>query len=529
MQFATEKYIERSIQLGKEHFIKRFTITTQGSKQDLFLRQQQLMKLYFSIKDHQEEIIKALQMDFHRAEQETLALELIPLINDILHMIKSLPNWLTSKKVTDWSPVFVFGSIKVEKIARGLVLIIAPFNFPLLLALTPVAFAIAGGNSVILKPSESTPNISKLIEKIINDASLPKGLLSVVQGSIKETNYLISNPNFDYIFFTGSPRVGSIVATEAGKNLTPLTLELGGKSPVFITENIKQKNLKTLVKRILFGALVNSGQLCVRPDYILVHESQFDNLLIEIETILNEMFPICDEKVQYSHMIDTTAFEKTVKKLNESNGKFIMPSTVDKENFLSKDHFEMHKEKLFIPPTIVYDIDWNDSTMLEENFAPILPIIKYSNLDDTIDKVIKTFDTPLVQYIFSDSGNEINHILSRIRSGDALVNETIIHVGIQETPFGGIGNSGYGNYGGQYGFDTFVHERTIFKQPFWMDWSIAMRYLPYSSKKSNLIQTLTEKKPNFGRDLKWKFPWVNWSIGFLIFSISMGVYHNLFH
>lgn len=529
MQSTTAQEIDHSIQLAKEYFMERFKTSTQGSKGDIDIRKKQLMKLYFSIKDHQDEIVEALKLDFHRAEQETLSLELIPLINDILHMIDSLTKWTNPKRVTDWSPLFLFGSIKVQKIARGVVLVIAPFNFPLLLALKPVAFAIAGGNSVILKPSELTPNISKVIGKIINKAQLPQGLLSIVTGGKDETSHLIKSPNLDYIFFTGSTKVGSIIASEAGKNLTPVTLELGGKSPVFITENAKKQNLKILVKRLFFGAFVNSGQLCVRPDFVLVHESKFDELLAEMKVCLNEMFPTCDEDIQFSHMISETAYDKTINKLLASKGKFLLPSAIDHGDFLKNDYITQNKEKLFIPPTIIHDVDWYDATMSEENFAPILPIVKYDNLDAAIEKILANFDTPLVQYIFSDSQTETNHILSRIRSGDALINETIIHVGIQETPFGGIGNSGFGNYGGQYGFDSFTHERTILKQPFWMDWSIAMRYLPYTSKKSNLIQRLTENKPNFNRDLTRKFSWINWSIGFVLLSISMKFWNQLFH
>lgn len=468
-------------------------------KVDLQFRIRQLQKLYYSIKDHQDDIIDAMMKDFHRAPQETFSLELIPLINDILLMIKRLPEWLKPTKITDHAPPFMFGKVQVERIARGLSLVIAPFNFPLLLALTPVANAIAGGNSVILKPSELTPHVAQLMEDIIKDADLPDGLIHFVQGGIPETTKLLEDKNIDMIFYTGSPRVGSIVATAAGKHLIPCVLELGGKSPVFITENFNMSNLKTALNRLFFGGFANSGQLCVRPDYILIHESHYDQFIQQSKLILNKLFPELNKDTEFTHMISKSAYERTMQKLENTKGHPFFP-----QSFINTQD-ETKERNLLIPPTLICDIDWDDSIMVEENFAPIIPILKYHDLDEVIDKVIKYHDTPLVQYIFSDSQDDINHILSRVRSGDCVINETIIHVGIQEAPFGGIGFSGYGNYGGKHGFDAFTHERTIFKQPFWMDFALSMRYFPYSTKKTKLATLATENKPDFTRNGKKKF------------------------
>lgn len=476
-------------------------------KADLQFRVRQLQKLYYSVKDHQDAIIDAMMKDFHRSPQETFALELIPLINDILLMIKLLPKWIKPTKINDWAVPFICSNVQVEKIARGLTLVVSPFNFPLLLAMTPVANAIAGGNSVILKPSELTPHVAQLIETIVKDAELPDGLISFVQGAIPETTKLLENGDIDMIFYTGSPKVGSIVASAAGKNLIPCVLELGGKSPVFVTENFKMSNLKVALRRLFFGGFSNSGQLCVRPDYILVHESHYDQFTQQAKTILNEFFPQLDKNTEFTHMISKAAYERTMNKIGDTKGHPHFPQAFINEQSKDSDN----EENLFIPPTLICDVDWDDSIMQEENFAPVLPILKYDDLDEVIDKVLKYHDTPLVQYIFSSSQADINHILSRVRSGDCVINETIIHVGIQEAPFGGIGFSGYGNYGGKHGFDAFTHERTIFKQPFWMDFTLAMRYPPYSAKKTKLVSFATENKPKFTRSGRRK---VNFVRGF---------------
>ena len=491
---AKGKQFYRNRQLGLSH-------ERNPRKVDLQFRIRQLQKLYYSIKDHENDIIDAILKDFHRSPQETLALELIVVLNDILLMIRQLPKWIKPSKVKDRSPVYMFGSIYVEKIARGLALIISPFNFPILLTLTPLANAIAGGNSVVVKPSELTPHIAQLMETIIKDADLPDGLVSFIQGSIPETTKLLEDKNIDMIFYTGSPRVGSIVATAAGKNLIPCVLELGGKSPVFITKNFQISNLKVTLRRLFFGGFSNSGQICVRPDYILVHESHYDQFVKESKIILNELFPELNKDTEFTHMISRIAYERISQTLNCTKGNLYVPESYVNEQ--EKNETD-HEDSLFIPPTLIYDVHWDDSIMREENFAPVIPILKYNDLDDVIDKVIQYHDTPLVQYIFSSSQADIDHILSRIRSGDCVINDTIIHVGIQEAPFGGIGNSGYGNYGGQHGFDAFTHERTIFKQPFWMDFALSMRYFPYSENKAKLIQMINEQKPSFDRNGKRK-------------------------
>ncbi|CAI4049698.1 hypothetical protein SUVZ_13G2440 [Saccharomyces uvarum] len=466
-------------------------------KKDLQFRQLQLKKLYYAVKDHEEELIDAMYEDFHRTKLESIANETTKLMNDILHLIEILPKIMKLRKVCDRSPPFMFGKTIVERISRGSVLIIAPFNFPVLLALSPLAAALAAGNTVILKPSESTPQTAITMENLLTTAGFPRGLIDVVQGGKDETTRLLDCGKFDMIFYTGSPRVGSIVAEKAGKSLTPCVLELGGKSPTFITENFKASNIKTAVKRIFCGAFGNSGQICVSPDYLLVHKSMYPKVLEECKSVLNEFYPDFSTETDFTRMIHKNAYENTMEKLNSTRGTKISPV----KSSIGPDAASLH----IVPPTVVYDIDWNDPLMKQENFAPVLPIIEYDNLDETINEILKKHDTPLVQYIFSDDQTEINRILTRLRSGGCVVGDTVVHVAISDAPFGGIGSSGYGNYGGLHGFNTFSHERIVFKQPYWNDFTLSMRYPPNNERKEKLLRFALERKPWFDRngDNKW--------------------------
>lgn len=454
---------------------------------DLQFRLTQLKSLYWAIKDHESDIVEALYKDFHRSTHETITLEIIPLLNNVLYLINNLPKFMKHKSLRDNSIPYLFGNIYIEKISLGTVLVISPFNFPLLLALDPIACAIAGGNSVVWKPSESTPHITLVTLNILK--SLESGLVNVVQGSVVETTKLLASGLFDKIFYTGSSVVGSIVAQEAGKSLTPCILELGGKSPVFFTNHFNKSDFNTALRRIFFSSFGNSGQICVAADYLIVHESIYDDLIEAAKQILLEMWPELDSEIDYTFMVHQQSYDRAIEKLRITNGS-IFTSIKDTSKL----------PHLCISPTIISDLDWNDPLMKEENFAPILPVIKYSNLDMAIDKVLELHDTPLVQYIFSNNQKEINHILTRVRSGGCIIGDTMIHVGISDAPFGGIGLSGYGNYHGVYSFDAFTHSRTIFKQPFWNDFMLNIRYAPFTDYKTRIATFGTEMKPSFDRN-----------------------------
>ncbi|CAD6640281.1 BJ4_G0021950.mRNA.1.CDS.1 [Saccharomyces cerevisiae] len=495
LNYTPVSKIDEIVEISRNFFFeKQLKLSHENNprKKDLEFRQLQLKKLYYAVKDHEEELIDAMYKDFHRNKIESVLNETTKLMNDILHLIEILPKLIKPRRVSDSSPPFMFGKTIVEKISRGSVLIIAPFNFPLLLAFAPLAAALAAGNTIVLKPSELTPHTAVVMENLLTTAGFPDGLIQVVQGAIDETTRLLDCGKFDLIFYTGSPRVGSIVAEKAAKSLTPCVLELGGKSPTFITENFKASNIKIALKRIFFGAFGNSGQICVSPDYLLVHKSIYPKVIKECESVLNEFYPSFDEQTDFTRMIHEPAYKKAVASINSTNGSKIVPSKIS----INSDAEDL----CLVPPTIVYNIGWDDPLMKQENFAPVLPIIEYEDLDETINKIIEEHDTPLVQYIFSDSQTEINRILTRLRSGDCVVGDTVIHVGITDAPFGGIGTSGYGNYGGYYGFNTFSHERTIFKQPYWNDFTLFMRYPPNSAQKEKLVRFAMERKPWFDRN-----------------------------
>lgn len=491
LQYTPTDQIDNHIATAKEFYRKRQFELAHSSKplqKDLQFRLLQLRNLYFEIKDHEQQITEALCKDFHRSKHESIILELVPLLNNILYIIKNLPQWMKPTKVRDPFITSKFSHIEIEKIALGTVLIISPFNFPLLLSLDPIAGALAGGNSIVFKPSELTPHISELMETILLKALEP-GSIKVVQGEIPQVNRLLKSGQFDKIFYTGSTHVGTIVAQEAAKSLTPCTLELGGKSPVFITENLKPSHLRAALKRVLFGAFGNSGQICVAADYILAHESVYDDVISVGKSLLKELWPEINHDVDYTHMIHRRAYEGAMSKLSSTKGeKFTSASDVD------------NLGNLCIPPTLVYDVDWDDVLIKEENFSPLLPIIKYKDLDAAIDKVVATHDTPLVQYIFSDDNAEIDHILYRIRSGGCVIGDTVIHVAIANAPFGGIGSSGYGNYHGKWSFSAFTHERTVMRQPYWVDFLLSVRYAPFTSQKTKIAKLAMENKPWFNRN-----------------------------
>ncbi|CEP63575.1 hexadecenal dehydrogenase LALA0_S08e05732g [Lachancea lanzarotensis] len=462
--------------------------TKNPRKEDLKLRLRQLQNLYYGIKDHEEEIVEALESDFNRSRYETFVIELIPLYNHLLHLIDNLPRYIEPEKISESTNLFKLSSVQVERISLGSVLVIAPFNYPVLLALDPVAAAIGSGNSVVLKPSEQTPATAQVMEKILKK-SVDPSWVQVVHGSVEETGKLINNPHFDKIFYTGSTKVGRIVAEAAAKNLIPVTLELGGKSPVFITENCAPGNLKTALKRVFFGAFSNSGQTCIASDYLLVHESQVAKVRELTKEVLDEFWPTVNSKTINTSMIHDSAYKGVIEKLNSTRGEKLQPS----------DAKEQLPDRRIVP-TVVLGVDWDDSLMENENFAPVLPVIPYRDLDDAIRMVLKEHRNPLAMYIFSQKKQEVDRIMTIVKSGGCMINDTLLHVVAVDAPFGGIRESGQGNYHGIWSFAAFTHERTVVKQPYWIEFVNGVRYPPFSTKKLSLARASIENKPGFKRD-----------------------------
>lgn len=342
----------------------------------------------------------------------------------------------------------------------------SPWNYPFLLSIDPIIEAVAAGNTVVLKTSEYSPYSNIAIINLIEKVFEP-GLVSVVFGGYEENSVLI-NTKFDYVFFTGSKHVGKIVYQQASENLTPCTLELGGKSPCIVDETA---NLKLAAKRIVFGKYLNCGQTCVAPDYLYCQESIKDELLKYIKEEIEKQFGAVPLKNNDYGKIITQKHYNRVSSLIDDNKVIYGGEKIDSE--------------LKISPTIMDNVSFNDKIMQEEIFGPILPVLTYSNFSEVKENVTKR-DTPLACYIFSSNKNTINDVLYNIDFGGGCVNDTIIHLATSEMLFGGFKDSGLGSYHGKTGFDTFSHYKSIVDKKTWID--LSMRYQPYNSFKDYLIK-----------------------------------------
>ncbi|EGV66028.1 Hexadecenal dehydrogenase [Yamadazyma tenuis] len=441
-------------------------------------RVNQLRNVYFAIKDNEDLICEALAKDFHRSPFETQSLEMCVLLNEILHTISSLHKWSRPEKVHDLTINVATQPVYIERIPFGVVLVMSPFNYPLLLTVSSLVGAIAGGNSVVLKLPESTPHFSSLLTSLLKDA-LDEDIFYVVNGAIAETTAVLDQ-KFDKIMYTGSTVVGKIVAKKAAETLTPVLLELGGKSPGFVLNDVKDSQLATVAKRILWGKFSNGGQTCVAIDYLLVDDAIKDKLIKALLEQAELMFPGIDSESDWTHLIHDRAFGTLIDTIKKTDGTIIYGGQSDEKT-------------RFIAPTIIDNVKFNDSTMRQENFGPVLPIISYSDLTSVLKSVIQSHDCPLAQYIFtggktSRANPQIDQILTYLRSGGTLINDTLVHVALPNAPFGGIGNSGTGSYHGYFSFRAFTHERTTIEQALWNDFLLKSRYPPFSDKKAAFIK-----------------------------------------
>ncbi|KAI5966319.1 uncharacterized protein KGF55_000628 [Candida pseudojiufengensis] len=451
---------------------------------DIQFRLNQLRNLYFAINDNIDEICQALELDFGRVPSETKNLEILGGLNELIHTMASLHEWIKPEKVTDLPITLKTNPIYIERIPLGVVLIISPFNYPFFLSFSAVIGAIAGGNCVVLKQSEATPNFSKLFTEILTK-SLDKDIFFAVNGGIPETTELI-NQKFDKIMYTGNGTVGRIIAKKAAETLTPVILELGGKSPAFILDDLTDKDLEIVARRIAWGRFTNAGQTCVAVDYVLVPKNLHKKFVTILIKILNEEFyPNLDEKdPNFTHVIHDRAFNNLIKMIDNSKGEIVVGGSSKSDS-----------NSRFIPPTVIDNVTFSDSTMQNEIFGPILPIIEYDNLSSVISQVVKQHDTPLALYVFTSGSTsrqynkQLNQILTSVRSGGTIINDVLMHVALINAPFGGIGESGYGSYHGKFSFRHFTHERTTMEQKLWNDFMVKARYPPHSPIKDSLIKT----------------------------------------
>lgn len=444
---------------------KQRTFFMSQKTKNVNFRIEQLKKLREIIKQKENEICKALELDLGKSNTESYMTEIGMVLEDLRYVIKHTKKW--TKKEYHIAPLAQFPSTSF-RIAEpyGLTLIISPWNYPFLLTIQPLVGAISAGNCAIIKPSEYSQYTSKIIKDIIEEV-FNEEYVAVILGEKEVAEKLLKN-KFDYIFYTGSTRVGKIVMESAAKNLTPVTLELGGKSPCIIDKN---SNLKLAAKRIIFGKLLNCGQTCVAPDYVFVQKEvkqEFINYCKEyIEKFIGSNW---NENKEYPKIINKRQFDRMIE-------------LIEKEDIAYGGNFD--EKTLKIQPTLLDNKSFETKAMQEEIFGPILPIIEYIDLEEPI-KYINENNKPLALYIFTNSKRVENRILKEVSYGGGCINDTIIHLASSKLGFGGIGYSGMGEYHGKYSFKTFSHYKSIINKSTLID--LPMRYHPFKKINDRLIR-----------------------------------------
>lgn len=438
------------------------------STKDIGFRLDKLRLLKKNIKLMEKDIIEALKRDLNKPEFESYTTELGPVYSALDLSLKKTRKWAKPRKKP--TPLYQWGKSYVEYEPYGCVLIIAPFNYPFLLAIEPLIGAIASGNTVVVKPSEMAKYTSNIVCKLL-DMTFDREHVRAIEGEVETTTELLKQ-RFDYIFFTGSPRVAKIVMKAASDNLIPVTLELGGKSPTIIDESA---DIKVAARRIVWGKFLNTGQTCIAPDYILVDKRVKNEFIGELKTAIIDFYgqDIKGNK-DFGRIINTKHTERLVEIIQKDKGQIIFGGDWD-------------LEEKFISPTIIECSDTSSACMQDEIFGPILPIIGYSSLDEAID-MIRNFERPLAMYIFSKDKSNINKLKESILCGNITINDTIKHAANVNIPFGGVGNSGMGSYHGVYTFETFSHKRGVYENR--LSFNVDTVFAPYNDKKLSLIRRI---------------------------------------
>lgn len=439
-----------------------------GRTRDLAFRICQLQLLADAMRKNETVLEEALKKDLGKSAFESYATEIGFVLADIRYTIQNLQKWSAPKRVR--TPLYLFpGKSKIQKEPYGSVLILGPYNYPVQLLAEPLVGAIAAGNCAVLKPSELTPHVSEAMYQIVH-STFKEEYIACVEGGVEVNQELLSQ-KFDYIFFTGSERVGRIVMKAAAENLTPVTLELGGKSPVIIE---KTANIKEAARRIAWGKLMNAGQTCVAPDYVLVDESRKQQFLTEMKTAFSHLYGKEIKKNPHFGRIVNERHMERLQKILEQDAKYLFCGG------------EADALQRYIEPAIL-DLgkDQNAASMQEELFGPILPVLSYHKLEDAVRFVNKRAK-PLALYLFTKKRSAEKFVLERVSSGGVCVNDTISHLINPDLPFGGVGASGMGQYHGKYSFDTFTHEKSVFYKP--ADWNLPVCYPPFTKGKMNLVK-----------------------------------------
>lgn len=430
---------------------------------DLDYRLSLLRALKVEILANEQAVIGALNKDFKKSEFEGYLSEFGIVISELNFAIKNLKRWAKPKRIK--SSLLTFPSKDyLYPEPFGTALIIAPWNYPFLLAMEPLIMAIAAGNTVVIKPSELTENTSKLITRIIKNV-FPETIATSIQGGVEISTELLAQ-KWDYIFFTGSTHVGKIVAQAAAKHLTPVVLELGGKSPCIIDDSV---NLKLVARRLVWGKLLNGGQTCIAPDYVIAKSNIKEDLIAVLKTEINKQYGENPENsLDFPRIVNKNNTKRLETLLQDSNIVF---------------GGKINVNECYISPTLVDQPSLNSQLMQEEIFGPILPILTY-NTEEDIEHIIWNLEKPLSLYVFSNKTSFIKSTIKKYSFGGGVINDLLIHFGNHRLPFGGVGASGMGKYHGKHGFNTFSNTKPIVKRGNWFDPSF--RYAPYKGKMSLL-------------------------------------------
>lgn len=449
----------------KDIFESQVGFFNEQNTKSVAFRIEQLKKLKTAILAHEQDIYDALYKDLRKSTYEAFGSEIGQVIKEIDFAISHLPSWASPKRVT--TPLMFFPSTsRIHRDPLGAVLIIAPWNYPFFLSISPLVSAIAGGNTAVVKPSEEAAHTAVVIEKILSGI-FESNYIHVVQGIGGEViPAMLNEVRFDHVFFTGSTGVGQKIMEMAAKKLVPVTLELGGKSPCIVDQSA---SLNYTAKKIAWSKLMNAGQTCVAPDYVLVHRSVKDQLVSKLKENFKQMLGEDPSKSEdFGRIINTKRFRSIATFLTQ--GKVVAGGR--------------HNEAdLYIEPTILEDISLHDSVMKEEIFGPILPVIAY----DTHEEVIKWIEKnpfPLSLYVYAEDKNVQDYYISAVRFGGCAINNGIIHLANPHLPFGGVGPSGTGQYHGKFGFEAFTRPKAVLHSKSWFD--VPLWYAPYKGKASLL-------------------------------------------
>ncbi len=441
---------------------QRHFFNTNATK-DISFRIKELKRLKDILKKNEALLYDSIYKDFKKSEFETYVTELSIIYHEIDLALVKVKKWAKKKRASTGLANLPGKSYIIPE-PYGTILVIGAWNYPYQLSLCPAIAAIAAGCTVVLKPSEVPSHTAETMAKLINQNFDPS-FFKVVEGGVKETTEIL-NVEFDKIFFTGSVPVGKIIYQAAAKHLTPVTLELGGKSPAIITKDV---NIDMTAKRLIWAKFLNAGQTCIAPDYVLVESSIKDKLL----SAMKEQIEKSDYNVDndnYTQIIN----EKNFDRLND----MIDPNKVYTGG-------NGNKEERVIPPTVMKDVEFSDKVMQDEIFGPILPVITFNTIEEAIEKV-KNLSKPLSCYVFTKNSTVKKKVLNEISFGGGAINDAMMHFTEQTLPFGGVGNSGIGNYHGKYGFETFSHYKSVLQKSFWIEPNF--KYSPYSTKKLNFLK-----------------------------------------